>query len=152
MTTLQRRLSRGGNRIGVRMYRTLNGRLSGGTKKVPVLMITTPGRRSGVPRSTCVAYLEVREGRVVWGTGSGAPRDPDWFENLRHASTATVQVRDHSFAVSPRELVGDERDTMWRDLILAAAPRVSKYAKRAGRVIPVALLMPVDDTAPPTST
>ena len=146
MTTLRRRWARTGNRIGVWMYRTLNGRLSGGSKSVPVLMITTPGRRTGTPRSTCVAYIQVPAGPVVWGTGSGSPRDPDWFENLRHARDATVQVRDRTFRVRPRELVGDERDTMWRDVILAKAPRVSRYADRAGRVIPVALLEPVDGT------
>ena len=146
MTTLKRRSARMGNRIGVWMYRTLNGRLSGGSKNVPVLMITTPGRRTGTPHSTCVAHIEVPEGLVVWGTGSGSPRDPDWFENMRHARDATVQVRDRTFRVRPRELVGDERDIMWRDVILAKAPRVRRYADRAGRVIPVALLEPVDGT------
>jgi deazaflavin-dependent oxidoreductase (nitroreductase family) len=48
-------------------------------------MITTPGRRTGTPRSTCVRYLERPEGLVVWGTGSGSPQDPDWFRNLRVA-------------------------------------------------------------------
>ena len=142
MTTVKRRWARMGNRIGVSMYRKLDGRMAGGRGKVRVLMITTPGRRSGIPRSTCVSYLETAPGLVVWGTGSGAPHDPDWFENLRAAQVATVQVRDRSFPVHPRELVGDERDAMWRDVILAAAPQVDKYAKRAGRVIPVALLEP----------
>jgi hypothetical protein len=42
----------------------------------------------------------------------------------------------------PRELLGDERDAMWKDVILAQAPGVEKYARRAGRVIPVAVLQP----------
>ena len=79
MTTLQRRWLRMGNRIGVWMFRRLDGRLASGSKDVHVLMITTPGRRTGIPRSTCVRYLESPEGLVVWGTGSGSPRDPDWF-------------------------------------------------------------------------
>ena len=66
----KRRWTRVGNRIGVWMYRTLNGRLSSGSKDVHVLMITTPGRRTGIPRSTCVRYLETAHGLVVWGTGS----------------------------------------------------------------------------------
>ena len=74
-------MTRVGNHIGVWMYRTLNGRLSSGSKDVHVLMITTPGRRTGIPRSTCVRYLETSAGLVVWGTGSGSRRDPDWFEN-----------------------------------------------------------------------
>jgi deazaflavin-dependent oxidoreductase (nitroreductase family) len=129
------------------MYRTLGGRLSSGSKHVHVLMITTPGRRTGVPRSTCVRFLETPQGYVVWGTGSGSPQDPDWFKNLRHASTAHVQIRDRHLTARPRELLGEERDTMWRDTILAEAPEVSRYATKAGRTIPVAVLEPVRDPA-----
>ena len=32
---------------------------------------------------------------------------------------------------------------MWHDTILAQAPTVSRYAKKAGRTIPVAVLEPV---------
>ena len=135
--------TRTGNRMGVWMYRHLNGRLSSPSKKVQVLMITTPGRRTGIPRSTCVRYLETRGGFVVWGTGSGSRRDPDWFENLRHVTVAQVQVRDRHFEATVRELLGDERDAMWRDTILAEAPAVIRYADKAGRTIPVAVLEPV---------
>ena len=135
--------TRTGNRIGVWMYRHLNGRLSSGSKKVHVLMITTPGRRTGIPRSTCVRYLETPDGLVVWGTGSGSPRDPDWFENLRQVTVAQVQVRERQFEATVRELLGVERDAMWRDTILAEAPGVIRYAHKAGRTIPVAVLEPV---------
>jgi deazaflavin-dependent oxidoreductase (nitroreductase family) len=145
MTDLKRRGTRIGNRIGVWMYRTLKGRLSSGSRNVHVLMITTPGRRTGTPRSTCVRYLETPRGLVVWGTGSGSPRDPDWFRNLRHASTAQVQVRARQFRVRPRELYGEEREAMWRDTILAQAPEVKRYAEKAGRTIPVAVLEPVQE-------
>lgn len=79
---------------------------------------------------------------VVWGTGSGSRRDPDWFENLRRATTARVQVRERQFAARPRELHGEERDAMWRDVILAQAPEVSRNAQKAGHAIPVAVLEP----------
>ena len=143
---MRRRWTRVGNRIGVWMYRTLDGRLSSGSKDVKVLMVTTPGRRTGLPRSTCVRYLDSDEGFVVWGTGSGSPRDPDWFRNLRETEAAEVQVRASRLRVRPRELVGTERDAMWNDVVLAQAPEVEKYARRAGRVIPVAVLQPVEDT------
>ena len=137
MSTAKRRMTRVGNRIGVWMYRVLDGRPFSG-----VLVITTPGRRTGVPRSTCVRYLESKEGFVVWGTGAGSPRDPDWFCNLRLAKVADVQVKAQRLQVRPRELAGEERDAMWSDVVLAQAPEVVKYARRAGRTIPVAVLEP----------
>ena len=142
MTSQKRRWTRVGNRIGVWMYRRLDGRFSSGSKNVHVLMITTPGRRTGIPRSACVRYLETPQGIVVWGTGSGSRQDPDWMQNLRHAATARVQVRDREFAVRSRELQGEARDAMWRDTILVEAPEVAKYERKAGRTIPVAVLEP----------
>jgi deazaflavin-dependent oxidoreductase (nitroreductase family) len=137
-------MTRIGNRIGVWMYRTLDGRLSSGSKSVTVLMITTPGRRTGTPRSTCVRYLDTADGRyVVWGTGSGSPTDPDWFRNLREVEVANVQIRDKRFQVVPRELLGEERDAMWKNVVLREAPEVVKFERRAGRTIPVAVLEPI---------
>ena len=144
MSTLKHGLTRVSNRVGVWMYQALDGRLSSGSKDVHVLMITTPGRRSGVPRSTCVRYLDTADGFVVWGTGSGSPNDPDWFRNLRKAKVADVQVRSKGLQVRPRELVGGERDAMWKDVVLTQAPEIAKYAGRAGRTIPVAVLEPVE--------
>lgn len=146
MGSSKRRLTRVGGKIGVWMYKALDGRLSSGSKDVLVLMITSPGRRTGVPRSTCVRYLKSDDGLVVWGTGSGSPQDPDWFRNLRAAGgTVEIQVMKERMQARARELVGDERDTVWNDVVLAQAPGVAKYAKRAGRVIPVAVLEPVKE-------
>jgi len=137
---VNRRMTRAGNRFAVWLYRTLDGRLSSGSRDVHVLLLTTPGRRTGVPRSTCVRYLEADGGLLVWGTGSGSPQDPDWFRNLRAAPTAGVQLRAEHATARPRELLGEERDTVWRDTVLAQAPEVAKFARKAGRTIPVAVL------------
>lgn len=142
---MNRRLTRTGNRIGVWLYRRLDGRWAAGRKGVHVLLVTTPGRRTGTPRSTCVRFLHSDGGLVVWGTGSGAPRDPDWFQNLRAADLADVQVGADRFRARPQELVGAERDTMWNDTVLAQAPEVAKYARKAGRTIPVAVLQRLGD-------
>ena len=127
------------------MYRTLDGRLASGRKDVHVLMITTPGRRTGLPRSTCMRYLKTPDGFVVWGTGSGSPRDPDWFRNLRAAKVAEVQVGADKLQVRARELVGQERDDTWNGVVLAQAPEVAKFARKAGRTIPVAVLTPIQE-------
>jgi deazaflavin-dependent oxidoreductase (nitroreductase family) len=144
VTTFKRKSVRVGNRIGVWMYRAFDGRLASYNKGAKVLMITTPGRRTGVLHSTCVRYLDVPEGFLVWGTASGAPRDLDWFRNLRKAELADVQVGSQTLRVMPRELVAVERDKAWNDIVLAQAPEVEKYAQRAGRRIPVALLKPAE--------
>lgn len=129
-------------RIGAWQYRRMNGRAMGGSRDAPVVMLTTPGRRSGRPHSTCVRAIRLPDGYVVWGTGSGSPRDPDWFRNLRVAGETELQVRAERMRASARELHGDERDLVWNDVVLAKLPRVAKYATKAGRTIPVAVLSP----------
>lgn len=144
MTSARRWFTRTGNRIGVWLYRRTDGRWSSWSPDIRVAMVTTPGRRTGLPRPACMRYLQHGDSLLVWGTGSGSPRDPDWFENLRRAEVAEVQVRDRRFRAVPRELLGDERDRVWRDVVLVQAPQVAKYAAKAGRPIPVAVLSPVD--------
>jgi deazaflavin-dependent oxidoreductase (nitroreductase family) len=142
VTGSKRRLAAYGNRIGVLLHRLARGRLDAfGDQKV--LMITSPGRRTGTPRSTMVAYLEHDGGYVVWGTGSGAPRDPDWFRNLRHAPRARIEIGTLAQEVEAEEITGAERDRIWRDVVLARAPGVARYERKAARTIPVALLRPV---------
>ena len=143
MTTVKRKLVRVGNEISVWMYRAFDGRLASYSKDAKVLMITVPGRCTGVLHSTCVRYLDTADGLLVWGTASGAPRDPDWFRNLRTAKTADVQIGSKTLQVRPRELLGKERDAAWQGIVLVQAPEVEKYARKAGRTIPVARLQPV---------
>ena len=87
-------------------------------------------------------YLETADGLVVWGTGSGSRSDPDWFRNLRAAGQGTVQRGSVSSVVTARELIGAERDAVWEEVVLRQAPGVARYARKAGRTIPVAVLTP----------
>jgi deazaflavin-dependent oxidoreductase (nitroreductase family) len=130
------------------LYRSTDGMMSRWSKVIHVLMLTTPGRRSGLPRSTCVRYLAAGADLLVWGSGSGSPRDPDWFENLRHSDVVQVQTGPNRFPARRRELTGAERDHVWETIILTQAPQVAKYATKAQRTIPVALLSSLPSSRP----
>jgi len=147
MTSLKRRVQSRGNAFGVWLHHVGKGRFDT-WGDATVLMLTSPGRRTGRPRSTMVRYLDHEGGYLVWGTGSGSPTDPDWFRNLRVASRASVEIGTTSFDVLPEVLDGAERDRVWREVVLARAPGVAKYERKAGRVIPVALLRPTGVTPP----
>jgi deazaflavin-dependent oxidoreductase (nitroreductase family) len=142
MTTLRHRRTHAGNVIGLWFHHRFHGRLDSGGK-AKVLMLTSPGRRTGLPRSVMVRYLDHDGGYVVWGTGSGSPTEPDWFRNLRRTTRAQVEIGTTSRAVTPQVLSGAERDRVWHDVVLAAAPEVAKYEAKSGRTIPVAVLRPV---------
>jgi deazaflavin-dependent oxidoreductase (nitroreductase family) len=82
---------------------------------------------------------------VVWGTGSGSPQDPDWFRNLRAADSTDVQIGAEHRRMQARELTEPERSTVWTDVILREDPRIGRFATKAGRTIPVAVLEPAPD-------
>ena len=143
MRSIKRRAQRCGNAIGVWTHRVAKGRLDT-WGDATVLMLTSPGRNTGLPRSTMVRYLDHEGGYLVWGTGSGSPTDPDWFRNLRRASRVRMEIGPTSYDALAEVLEGTERDRVWREVVLARAPEVAKYERKAGRVIPVALLRPTE--------
>jgi deazaflavin-dependent oxidoreductase (nitroreductase family) len=136
-----RAVVRAGNRAAVSLYRRSGGRIGGRAAKAPVLLLTTPGRRTGIPRTTAVDYFEHGDGLVVVGSAGGMPRDPDWFRNLRAAGETTVQIRRRTFHAKVRELTGAEREAAWR-AVVAQSPRFAGYEKRTQRTIPLVLLTP----------
>jgi deazaflavin-dependent oxidoreductase (nitroreductase family) len=143
MGTLRHRFVRTGNKIGVWLHRVARGRLDSGGR-AQVLMVTSPGRRTGIPRSTMVRFLEHDGGYLVWGSGSGSATEPDWFRNLRKAERARIEIGTRVVDVRPEVLGGAERDRVWHDVVLAQVPAVARYERKAGRTIPVAVLRPVE--------
>jgi hypothetical protein len=57
-----------------------------------------------------------------------------------------VQVGAQRQQVLSRELVGEEREALWNNVVLAQAPKVARYAQRAHRTIPVAILTPLSQS------
>ena len=128
--SFKHRLMRQGNAIGVWIHHAFKGRLDAFGDQT-VLMVTSPGRRTGRPRSTMVRYLDHGGGYLVWGTGSGSRTDPDWFRNLRRADLVTIEIGTRAETVTPTELRGEDRERVWREVILTQVPGVAKYEVKA---------------------
>jgi deazaflavin-dependent oxidoreductase (nitroreductase family) len=108
---------------------------------LPELMLTVPGRTSGISRSTPLLYVPHPRGHLVAGSNWGAPKPPAWVANLRAAKTARVRLRGRTQTVVPQLVEGPERDELWQHM-LRTWPNYAKYAERTDRVIPVFCLEP----------
>jgi len=77
----------------------------------------------------------------VFASKGGAPTHPDWYWNMTVAGTATVEVGTETYAVSVREVTGEERDTIYAEQA-SRYPGFGEYEeKTAGiRTIPVLAL------------
>jgi deazaflavin-dependent oxidoreductase (nitroreductase family) len=74
-------------------------------------LITVRGRKSGAPRTTPVAVIDVDGRRWVWAPWG----DVHWVRNLRAAGRATVRTRRKEEAVSATELDRAGRLEFFRD-------------------------------------
>jgi deazaflavin-dependent oxidoreductase (nitroreductase family) len=75
-------------------------------------LLTIRGRKSGLPRTTPIAIIEVDGRRWVWSPWG----EVNWVRNLRAAGRATVTKRGHSEEVRATELDPSERVGFFRDI------------------------------------
>jgi deazaflavin-dependent oxidoreductase (nitroreductase family) len=126
------------------VYRLTGGRVGGKLGKVPVLLLTTTGRKSGRPRTQPLSYTAAGDGYAVIASKGGAPQHPLWYLNLQTHPLAEVTVGRETRKVRARDAEGDERDRLWRALA-DLFPGYDKYAQKTNRQIPVVVLEPVAD-------
>jgi len=84
---------------------------------LPSILITVPGRRSGIPRTTPLQYVPDGEAFFVVGSNWGSATHPEWSANLIAAHHVTVRRRDEQFTASVRMLTGDEREHAWHKVV-----------------------------------
>jgi deazaflavin-dependent oxidoreductase (nitroreductase family) len=79
----------------------------------PNALLTVRGRKSGMPRTTPIALVEIDGKRWVIGTFG----DTNWVRNLRAAREATLIVGRHREEVVADELDVEDRTRFFRDVI-----------------------------------
>ena len=76
-------------------------------------LITIRGRKSGLPRTTPVAIIQVSDRRWVWAPWG----EVHWVQNLRAAGRATITVRRREEEVTASELDPSQRVEFFRDVL-----------------------------------
>lgn len=101
-------------RLNVPIYRLTKGRLMGAVGRAPVLLLTTTGRRSGIPRTAPVVYMRDGERFVVIGSNAGNEKAPSWALNLQAKGEAEVEIKGQRRQVLGRVALDGEREELWR--------------------------------------
>ncbi|MGY1753394.1 nitroreductase/quinone reductase family protein [Blastococcus sp. SYSU D01042] len=138
-------------RLGAWLLRRTRGRIVRLWRR-RALVLTTRGRRSGLPRTVVVQYFPDGEDVVVVAANSGMPAHPAWYLNLIADPRATVELEGRTVQVRAVPMTAEEAAAWW-PRVLAAAPDYARYRQRTDRRIPLLRLVPVTDpgtgTAPP---
>jgi deazaflavin-dependent oxidoreductase (nitroreductase family) len=104
--------------------------LDAGVPLGPNKLVTIRGRKSGLPRTTPLAVIEVGDRRWVWAPWG----EVQWVRNLRAAGRATITVRRRTEEVTATELDPTERVAYFRD-VLGPLARSIPFGVRFIRIV-----------------
>jgi deazaflavin-dependent oxidoreductase (nitroreductase family) len=82
---------------------------------LPVIIVTTTGRRSGRPRTSPLIAVPVGDSLALLGTNFGQTSTPAWALNLEADPNLAVSYRDRVVELVARPATEDERTEVWRN-------------------------------------
>jgi deazaflavin-dependent oxidoreductase (nitroreductase family) len=94
--------------------------LRSGVKLGPNTLLTVPGRKSGTPRTTPVAILELNGERYVQSTFG---RNIDWVRNLRASGEGTIKKGRREERIRAEEISAEEAGVVYQHF-LPTAPSI----------------------------
>ena len=104
-----------------------------------LILLTTTGAKSGRPHTTPMMFVPNDDRVLVIASNMGAPKDPDWYVNLRSNPRVKVEIGDDSYEAIASALSGDEYERLWSE-IKQSNPFFADHEKQAARPIPVVAL------------
>jgi deazaflavin-dependent oxidoreductase (nitroreductase family) len=113
----------------------------GGPGKVPCLLLTTVGRKSGKHRTTPLIYSFQDGGYCIIASKGGAPDHPSWYLNIQDEPMVQIQVSTREMKAKAEEVQGEKRKRLWEAMV-EVWPDYENYQKKTERKIPVILLLP----------
>jgi deazaflavin-dependent oxidoreductase (nitroreductase family) len=125
------------------IYNLSGGRLMSSFDQMPILLLTTTGRKSGKARTSPLLYIDQDGSYVVVGSAAGRDRHPAWYLNLAAAPEAQVRVGKRTTSVRARTAAGEERERLFT-AFAETAKRYADYQAKTERRIPVVVLEPRD--------
>ena len=127
--------------IHTALYRASGGRIASGFQGMPVLLLTTTGRRSGKSRTNPLLYVRDGDALVVVGSNGGSDYTPGWWLNLQRDPRAEVEIGRVHKRVTARKASSEEHAWLWA-VFTSGFPGYAKYATKTAREIPVVILEP----------
>jgi deazaflavin-dependent oxidoreductase (nitroreductase family) len=120
-------------------FRANAGKVGGNFKNATMVLITTTGARSGKQRVNPLVYLPDGERVVIFASMAGAPRNPDWFYNLRANPLVTVELGTETYQAKAVIVEGEQRDRLYAAQVERFAA-FGEYQAKTTRKIPVIAL------------
>ena len=133
------------------IYERSDGRVGKHSNRIPAMLLTTTGRKSGKPRTNGLTYCTDRGDLIVVASNGGSDKPPAWLLNLQADPRVTVRVGRRVRAATARVATTEEQQQLWPKVNLTnrgMAPlfhpgvtgRYDVYQRHTARTIPVVII------------
>jgi deazaflavin-dependent oxidoreductase (nitroreductase family) len=135
------------------VYEATDGRVGKHSNRVPALLLTTTGRKSGLARTNGLTYCRDRGDYIVVASNGGSDRPPAWLLNLQADPRVRLRVGRRVMDATARVATPEEQAQLWplvnrtnrgmsRLFHPGAAGRYDVYQQHTSRPIPVVIISP----------
>ena len=125
------------NRKLIDQFRTNGGKVGDG--KIPHLLLTTTGAKSGLTRVNPLHYSIDGERLIVIASKGGSATHPDWYYNLVAHPEVMVEVGTERYRARASVAEGKERERLYNQHA-TLMPHFASFPKKTKRQIPVIIL------------
>ncbi|QXW03236.1 MULTISPECIES: nitroreductase family deazaflavin-dependent oxidoreductase [Rhodococcus] len=108
---------------------------------LPLLLLTTVGRKTGQPRTTPLTYVRENGQLFVVGSNFGQDHHPAWSNNLLVNNHATVTIGGVDVPVEATPLLGAEKECTFERFV-AIGEAYARYRDRTDRDLRIFCLVP----------
>jgi deazaflavin-dependent oxidoreductase (nitroreductase family) len=124
------------------LFDLTDGRVAGRIGPMPVVKLTTVGRRTGQRRTTMLTSpVQDGEDVVLVASWGGDDRHPTWYLNLRDNPDVEITMSGRRRHMRARTADAEEKAALWPRIVQAYSG-YDGYQRRTQRDIPVVILEP----------
>jgi deazaflavin-dependent oxidoreductase (nitroreductase family) len=123
----------------IKDFRANGGKVGGQMEKIPLLLVTMKGAKSGRTITLPLAYSKDGNRFVVIASFAGAPHNPSWYHNLVAHPDITIELGGEKFQAKASVAQGAERDRLFKQQA-DQLPIFNEYQQKTTRRIPVIVI------------
>jgi deazaflavin-dependent oxidoreductase (nitroreductase family) len=129
------------NAIHRGLLKVSGGRAGSNVSNMPVLELTTTGRKTGRPRSVLLTSpLQEGTALIVVASRGGDDKPPAWFLNLTDNPDVEVALAGKPPQRMRARVATPEERSRWWPLVIADHQNYADYQAKTNREIPLVLL------------
>jgi deazaflavin-dependent oxidoreductase (nitroreductase family) len=142
MANLKDLAAKYGTKVHEAMFDATKGRVGGRAGGMPVVKLTTTGRKSGKKRNTMLTSpLQDGDKVVLIASYGGDDRHPAWYLNLRDTPDVEATMSGSTRPMRARTATEAEKAEMWPKIV-SEYKNYGGYQEKTERDIPVVILEP----------